>query len=223
MTVCVGCYGCALAEGHRWSSQGTLDVLVISAGGPWMFLCTWMYSWCIMSTYDSSWVWWIMSTPCEGQCSCVFHVRVDVLSMFNAETCSILSLSPPRVHLPPHPTPPTPPHPMFVDNDQSLDLNVVFCLARLLRFRVLGQSRECCGIRISSVHKQNGHMSSNYFIRPDFFRWACMEATRDRCAICLSRWKANVFGSFKDLLIFDHTAPTHSMRMIFLRTLHTTF
>ena len=22
-------YGCALAEGHRWSSQGTLDVVVI--------------------------------------------------------------------------------------------------------------------------------------------------------------------------------------------------
>ena len=26
-------YGCALAEGHRWSSQGTLDVLVISRRG----------------------------------------------------------------------------------------------------------------------------------------------------------------------------------------------
>ena len=33
-------YECTLAEGHTWSSQVTLDVLVISARNPWMSLYT---------------------------------------------------------------------------------------------------------------------------------------------------------------------------------------
>ena len=48
-------YCCSFAQEHRWWSQGTLSVLVISAGAPWMSMC-----------FNQFWTYGFMP---QGQCS----------------------------------------------------------------------------------------------------------------------------------------------------------